>query len=88
MGSNGYEIRLTILQMARDMLYENWHAAQNAVLHNAQLASEPVMPAAPPSFDEIETMAGKLYGFVQKNAAAPASTFAKPTHPCRRCSEE
>lgn len=76
MGSNGYEIRLTLLQMAKDMAYEKWHAEQNAAFHNANAEKVAVAAIAPPSFAEIEDLAVKLYGFVQNTAPV-----RQPRHP-------
>lgn len=68
--ANGYEIRLTLLQMAKDMAYEKWHAAQNAAFHNASAAQSAVIPVEAPSFAEIEELARKLYGFVKNTGSA------------------
>ena len=64
--ANGYEIRLQLLQMAKDQLFEAWHAKGNEAMHNAQLRNEAVKHPEAPSFEEIETLAKKLYAFVQE----------------------
>ena len=63
--ANGYEIRLQLIQMARDMAYEGWHSKGNEAMHNAQLGQQAVTLPEAPSFEEIEALAKKLYGFVQ-----------------------
>ena len=63
---NGYEIRLQLIQMAKDQLHEAWYAKKDEAMHNAQLRHEAVQLPAPPTFEEIETLAKKLYAFVQE----------------------
>lgn len=82
MSVNGYEIRMGLLGMAKDMLYEGWHQAVDAARHNASLTSTPMQAVPPPSFAEIEKLSGELYGFVQKTGEVKPA-FQKPV--CTTC---
>lgn len=66
--SNGYEIRLELLKMAKDFLDREYSAKLEAARRHAELTgSELVLPQSY-TLEEISTKAGELNKFVnQKN---------------------
>ena len=66
MSQSGYEIRWGILQEARNMLTEQYHAKQDN--ENARAAHEDRAPELIPSptVQEIKALAEELYDFVQR----------------------
>jgi len=75
MSTNGYEIRLELLKMAKEMLEQDWHAKRDAVItdyhtrvQEAQ-SNQLSMPEKPtfeafPTEAEIITKATALNGFI------------------------
>jgi hypothetical protein len=66
MGTSGYEIRHALLSEAKDMLYEQWHAARDSEMQTASLENRPPKHLPAPSIDDIKAAAESLYEFVQK----------------------
>ena len=62
---NGYEIRHNLFQQASDILHQHWYVKVEADKRGAKLNSRADSPPAPPTFEEIEDYAKKVYGFVQ-----------------------
>lgn len=74
--ANGYEIRLQLLQMAKDMLFDQWHAQEHvrsslpAGEVDVDVPAEAIMNfRSPPSPTDIQALAMELYGFVQRKDA-------------------
>lgn len=65
--SSGYEIRHSLLNEARETLYENWRSACEVIRHNADLVHQPIDEfPPPPTAAEIKALAEDLYEFVQR----------------------
>ena len=57
MSTNGYEIRLELLKMAKEMLEQDWHAQRDAVMtdyHTKANRDENFIPT-PPTFQPFPT---------------------------------
>ena len=57
MSTNGYEIRLELLKMAKEMLEQDWHAQRDAVMtdyHTKASRDETFIPT-PPTFQPFPT---------------------------------
>lgn len=66
--SNGYEIRLELLKMAKDYLDQKYQADLEAARHLAQLNGTPMVLPEQYTMDDISTRASELNRFVnQKN---------------------
>lgn len=84
MSTNGYEIRLELLKMAKEMMEQDWHAQRDAVMSNynthvglviaaAETGSNPSIPSTPtfrsfPTEEEIIKKARILNDFVAQRA--------------------
>jgi hypothetical protein len=76
MSTNGYEIRLELLKMAKEMLEQDWHAQRDAVMtdyHTKVSRDETAIPATPtfrpfPTEEEIIKKAKVLNEFVAQRA--------------------
>lgn len=65
--ATGYEIRHSLLNEARETLYENWRSACEVIRRNADLANQPLSGfPPPPTAAEIKALAEDLYEFVQR----------------------
>lgn len=75
MSTNGYEIRLELLKMAKEMLEQEWHAKRDAVMTDYQTrvqeaqSNQGTMPAKPefvafPTEAEIIIKATTLNSFI------------------------
>lgn len=82
---NGYEIRTDILNMARNLITEEYHAKfagwelTAAKNHEGQLVTSVSMPVFP-GLDTVLETAEKMYSFVNQNApakSAPAKSAPK-----------
>jgi len=65
--ATGYDIRYSLLNDARGMLFEKWHqdiatARHNAGVKNEQISNLPELPTAA----QIKALADDLYEFVQR----------------------
>jgi hypothetical protein len=65
MGTSGYEIRHALLSEAKDMLYEEWHAARDVEQQRAERENRAPNPIPAPSVQDIKATAESLYEFVQ-----------------------
>ena len=76
MSTNGYEIRLELLKMAKEMLEQDWHAQRDAVMtdyHTKVSRDDTSVPATPtfkpfPTEEEIIKKAKVLNEFVAQRA--------------------
>jgi hypothetical protein len=76
MSTNGYEIRLELLKMAKEMLEQDWHAQREAVMqdyHTKAERDENFIPATPtfkpfPTEEEIIKKAKVLNEFVAQRS--------------------
>jgi hypothetical protein len=76
MSTNGYEIRLELLKMAKEMLEQDWHAQREAVMtdyYTKASKNESLIPAAPtfqpfPTEEEIIKKAKALNEFIAQRA--------------------
>jgi hypothetical protein len=76
MSTNGYEIRLELLKMAKEMLEQDWHAQRDAVMtdyHTKASRDENFIPSPPtfksfPTEEEIIKKAKVLNEFVAQKA--------------------
>jgi hypothetical protein len=76
MSTNGYEIRLELLKMAKEMLEQDWHAQRDAVMtdyHTKASRDESFIPATPtfkpfPTEEEIIKKAKVLNEFVAQRS--------------------
>jgi len=76
MSTNGYEIRLELLKMAKEMLEQDWHAQRDAIMtdyHTKASRDENFIPAPPtfksfPTEEEIIKKAKVLNEFVAQKA--------------------
>jgi hypothetical protein len=76
MSTNGYEIRLELLKMAKEMLEQDWHAQRDAVMtdyHTKASRDETFIPAIPtfksfPTEEEIIKKAKVLNEFVAQRS--------------------
>ena len=78
MDTNPYQLRFDLLQMAKDLLMEEWHAKRNSIEREFEervRCEEKVGGATPirfpdlpkvPSVDRITELAGELNGFVSR----------------------
>lgn len=76
--ANGYEIRLTLLQLAKDMLFDEWRAQEHVrnTLSGGEVDGEitkdhAISARRPPSPTDIQGLAMELYEFVQRKDAPP-----------------
>ena len=85
-----YEIRLELLKMSRDMLYDDYHAQSNRLQQEwhakcdaakAKGETPPEYPALPaiPSESDIITKAATLNGFVSNIITAPEVKVSRKT---------
>ena len=67
MAQSGYEIRYSLLNDARNMLYEKWHQDIELIRRNHDIDRKPIesMPN-PPTAAQIKALAEELYEFVQR----------------------
>jgi hypothetical protein len=65
--ATGYEIRHSLLNEAKIMLFDQWHQECDRLRRNAELAQTQLeqWPDAP-SASEIKALAEELYEFVQR----------------------
>jgi hypothetical protein len=65
--ATGYDIRYSLLNDAKGMLFEKWHRDVETIRHNASIRNSAVetLPA-PPTAAEIKALAEELYEFVQR----------------------
>jgi hypothetical protein len=65
--SSGYEIRYSLLNDAKKMLYEKWTSDVEIIRFNAVVSNKTIdeIPA-PPSAEDIKALAQTLYEFVQQ----------------------
>jgi hypothetical protein len=65
--ATGYDIRYSLLNDARNMLYEKWHRDIETIRYNAGLKNEQIgdLPE-PPAAAQIKALADELYEFVQR----------------------
>jgi len=76
MSTNGYEIRLELLKMAKEMLEQDWHAQREAVMtdyHTKVNRDDTAVPAIPtfksfPTEEEIIKKAKVLNEFVAQRS--------------------
>jgi len=66
MSQSGYEIRWGILQEARNMLVEQYHAAQENENSRAQYENRPPLAVPFPTFTQVRLLAEEMYDFVQR----------------------
>jgi len=65
--ATGYDIRYSILNDAKSILFEKWHEQCNLLRRNADLGQRQLEPYPPaPSAAEIKALAEELYEFVQR----------------------
>ena len=65
--ATGYEIRHSLLNEAKNILFEKWHAECEIIQRNAELAKQPISAFPPgPNAAEIKALAEDLYEFVQR----------------------
>lgn len=68
--ATGYEIRHSLLNEAREMLYEKWRFDCDVLRRNADLTKQPFCDLSgfppPPNAAEIKALAEDLYEFVQR----------------------
>jgi hypothetical protein len=86
-----FEIRLELLKMARDMLYDDYHAQSQRIQSEWHVKCEtarakgevppehPVLPAIP-SESDIITKAATLNGFVSNVTTAPEVKVTRKTN--------
>ena len=65
MSATGYEIRHSILNEAREMLYEGWHKAMDVEQLSADFEKRVPRLFPAPTVEEIKKLAESLYEFVQ-----------------------
>ena len=65
--ANGYDIRYSLLNDAKSMLFEKWHQDIATTRHNAGIKNEQIsnLPE-PPTAAQIKALADDLYEFVQR----------------------
>jgi hypothetical protein len=76
MSTNGYEIRLELLKMAKEMLEQDWHAQREAVMtdyHTKASRDDTAVPSIPtfksfPTEEEIIKKAKVLNEFVAQRS--------------------
>ena len=76
MSTNGYEIRLELLKMAKEMLEQDWHAQRDAVMtdyHTKASRNDNFIPATPtfapfPTEEQIIKKAKVLNEFVAQRS--------------------
>jgi hypothetical protein len=68
MAQSGYEIRYSLLNDARHMLYEKWHQDIELIRRNHDIDRKPIIESmpAPPTAAQIKALAEELYEFVQR----------------------
>lgn len=67
MAQSGYEIRHSLLNEARHMLYEKWNRDWEIIRRNHDLAQKPIESTPePPTAAQIKALAEELYEFVQR----------------------
>jgi hypothetical protein len=67
MAQSGYEIRYSILNDARHMLYEKWHQDIEHIRRNQDVTKlAPAEMPPPPTAAQIKALAEELYEFVQR----------------------
>ena len=65
--ATGYEIRHSLLNEAKDILFEKWHQECEVLKRNADLGQRKLDPYPPaPTAAEIKALAEELYEFVQR----------------------
>lgn len=95
MSANGYEIRMSLLSMAKDMLFEQWHAREHLFSQSKFAGVEDPQVAGldadtlrevewanrrPPSPEDVQALALDLYRFVQsKNLDEAAIALKNPS---------
>ena len=76
MSTNGYEIRLSLLSMAKELLEQEWHAHRDVMMRDYEIRSvreEYTIPSPPtlkpfPSEAEIINKAKALNEFINQRA--------------------
>jgi hypothetical protein len=64
--ATGYDIRYSVLNDAKNILFEKWHEQCSLLRRNADLECRLLEPYPPaPSAAEIKALAEELYEFVQ-----------------------
>ena len=65
--ATGYEIRHSLLNEAKSILFEKWHTECEIIRRNAELAKQPISAFPPgPNAADIKALAEDLYEFVQR----------------------
>ena len=65
--ATGYEIRHSLLNEAKSILFEKWHQECDRMRRNADLGQRQLEPLPDaPTVEEIKALAENLYEFVQR----------------------
>jgi len=65
--ATGYDIRYSLLNDAKSMLFDKWHRECDRIRRNADLGQRQLEPLpAEPTAAEIKALAEDLYEFVQR----------------------
>lgn len=88
MGSNGYEIRVQLLEMAKEMLFSQWQAQEHVRSTTPPSDDYDDVPAdmlyrmrRPPSPEDIQALAMDLYKFVQRKDGGVAPSDGPAVQP-------
>jgi hypothetical protein len=64
--SSGYDIRHSLLEKAKDMLFDEWHAKRETEAASATFENRGQVHVPAPTVEEVKKMAESLYEFVCK----------------------